>query len=131
MDEGQATVELSRIRGVGIFLASRLYHAGFDSIAAIAAATPEALCRVSGVGPGTAPGLIAAASELLVVEAAAVEDESPEDKKARKKAKKTKKAEKKAKKKAKKEKKKAKKEEKKARKKAKKRAVETEADESD
>lgn len=59
-----ATVALTDIDGVGEEMAAALMAAGFSSVADVAAATAEALVeRVAGIGPKSAPAIIAAAGK--------------------------------------------------------------------
>lgn len=69
MSDDRPHLALTRVRGVGASLAARLHHAGFLTVADLARATSEALCAVAGIGPGTAPGIIAAAQALAEVPA--------------------------------------------------------------
>jgi len=55
---------VTRITGVGPAMAARLAQKGFSTAEDLAAATPAALQVVSGIGPTTAPRLIAAARAL-------------------------------------------------------------------
>lgn len=58
---------LRDVQGIGPFLESQLHEAGYDSVAALAAADPDNLVAVRGIGPVSARQIIAAAADLTLV----------------------------------------------------------------
>jgi len=59
------TTDLTKINGIGTNSAKALREAGFESIEAIAKASPEALDKISGFGPKRAERVIASAKQLV------------------------------------------------------------------
>ena len=66
----------SKVRGVGPAMEKALAEQGFNSAEDIAAATPERLNGVPGIGAATAPRLIAAAKAVVASESPSL-DEKP------------------------------------------------------
>lgn len=66
----------SKVRGVGPAVEKALAEQGFNSAEDIAAATPERLNGVPGIGAATAPRLIAAAKAVVASESPSL-DEKP------------------------------------------------------
>jgi N utilization substance protein A len=64
-DETAVVEQLTALPGVGEKLAVRLVAAGFRGLTALAAATPEALQEVEGIGPKSAEKILLAAREAL------------------------------------------------------------------
>lgn len=69
---------LNEVNGIGPSLAEALVKHGFDSAESIAAATPEALVAVPGIGAASAPRLIEAAKEVAGGTDAPALDPAPE-----------------------------------------------------
>ena len=69
---------LNEVNGIGPSLAEALVKHGFDSAESIAAATPEALVAVPGIGAASAPRLIEAAKEVAGGPDAPALDPAPE-----------------------------------------------------
>ena len=65
LDEATALEQLVALPGVGDKLAARLVAAGFRGLSALAAATPEALQEIEGIGPRSAEKILQAAREAL------------------------------------------------------------------
>jgi N utilization substance protein A len=64
-DEGATLDQFTALPGVGEKLATRLVAAGYHDVAALAAATPETLQEIEGIGPKSAEKILAAAREAL------------------------------------------------------------------
>lgn len=65
VDEGMAVNQLTALPGVGEKLALRLVGAGFASVAALAAASLDALQEIEGIGPKSGEKILLAAREAL------------------------------------------------------------------
>jgi N utilization substance protein A len=65
VDEGMAVNQLTTLPGVGEKLALRLVGAGFASLAALAAASLDALQEIEGIGPKSGEKILLAAREAL------------------------------------------------------------------
>ena len=65
---------ISKVRGVGPAIEKALTEQGFSSAEDIAAATPERLNRVPGIGAASAPRLIAAAKAAVASESPSSDD---------------------------------------------------------